>query len=36
MNANNKKISLLSNELKEVSELCRNLKIDKKVYFGRH
>ena len=33
-NANNKKISLLSNELKEVSELCRNLKIDKKELFG--
>ena len=29
-NVNNKKISLLSKELKEVSELCRNLKIDKK------
>ena len=33
-NANNKKISLLSRELKEVSELCRNLKIDKKELFG--
>jgi pyruvate dehydrogenase E2 component (dihydrolipoamide acetyltransferase) len=33
-NVNNKKISLLSNELKEVSELCRNLKIDKKELFG--
>jgi pyruvate dehydrogenase E2 component (dihydrolipoamide acetyltransferase) len=33
-NANNKKISLLSEELKEVSELCRNLKIDKKELFG--
>ena len=33
-NANNKKISLLSKELKEVSELCRNLKIDKKELFG--
>ena len=33
-NANKKKISLLSNELKEVSELCRNLKIDKKELFG--
>ena len=33
-NANNKKISLLSNELKEVSKLCRNLKIDKKELFG--
>ena len=33
-NANNKKISILSKELKEVSELCRNLKIDKKELFG--
>ena len=33
-NANNKKISLLGIELKEVSELCRNLKIDKKELFG--
>ena len=33
-NANNKKISLLSEELKELSELCRNLKIDKKELFG--
>ena len=33
-NANNKKISLLSKELKEVSELCRNLRIDKKELFG--
>ena len=33
-NANNKKISQLSKELKEVSELCRNLKIDKKELFG--
>ena len=33
-NANNKKISLLSKELKEVSELCKNLKIDKKELFG--
>ena len=33
-NANNKKISLLSKELKEVSELCRNLKIYKKELFG--
>ena len=33
-NANNKKISLLSKELKEVSELSRNLKIDKKELFG--
>ena len=33
-NANNKKISLISKELKKVSELCRNLKIDKKELFG--
>ena len=33
-NANNKKISHISRELKEVSELCRNLKIDKKELFG--
>jgi pyruvate dehydrogenase E2 component (dihydrolipoamide acetyltransferase) len=33
-NADNKKISLLSKELKEVSELCRKLKIDKKELFG--
>ncbi|MDC2998234.1 2-oxo acid dehydrogenase subunit E2 [Candidatus Pelagibacter sp.] len=33
-NANNKKVSLISKELKEVSELCRNLKIDKKELFG--
>ncbi len=33
-NANNKKISLISRELKEVSEQCRNLKIDKKELFG--
>ena len=33
-NANNKKISHLSRELREVSELCRNLKIDKKELFG--
>jgi len=32
--ANNKKISLISKELKEISELCRNLKIDKKELFG--
>ena len=31
---NNKKISLISKELREVSELCRNLKIDKKELFG--
>ena len=33
-NADNKKIALLSKELKEVSELCRNLKINKKELFG--
>ena len=33
-NANDKKISLLSKELRDVSELCRNLKIDKKELFG--
>ncbi len=33
-NVNNKKISFISKELKEVSELCRNLKIDKKELFG--
>ncbi len=33
-NANNKKISLISKELRELSELCRNLKIDKKELFG--
>jgi pyruvate dehydrogenase E2 component (dihydrolipoamide acetyltransferase) len=33
-NANNKKISSISKELKEVNELCRNLKIDKKELFG--
>ncbi len=32
--ANNKKISLISKELKQVSELCRSLKIDKKELFG--
>ena len=32
--ANNKKISFISKELKQVSELCRNLKIDKKELFG--
>ena len=31
---NNKKISLISEELRKVSELCRNLKIDKKELFG--
>ncbi len=33
-NANNKKISHISRELREVSELCRSLKIDKKELFG--
>ena len=33
-NANSKKISLISKELKKVSELCRNLKIEKKELFG--
>ena len=33
-NANNKKISFISKELKQISELCRNLKIDKKELFG--
>ena len=33
-NVDNKKILLLSNELKKVSELCKNLKIDKKEFFG--
>ena len=33
-NADNKKISMLSRELKDISELCRNLKIDKKELFG--
>ena len=33
-NADNKKISILSKELKDISELYRNLKIDKKELFG--
>ena len=33
-NANNKNISYISSELKTVSEQCRNLKIDKKEFFG--
>ena len=33
-NADNKKISVLSKELKDISELCRNLKIEKKELFG--
>ena len=33
-NVNNKNISYISSELKTVSEQCRNLKIDKKEFFG--
>jgi len=33
-NVNNKNIGLISKELKEVSEKCRNQKIDKKEFFG--
>ena len=33
-NADNKNISYISNELKIVSDQCRNLKIDKKEFFG--
>ena len=33
-NADNKNISLISNELKRVSEQCKNLRIDKKEFFG--
>ena len=33
-NADNKNISLISSELKKLSDLCRNLKIDKKELFG--
>jgi len=33
-NTNNKNISLISKELKEISDNCRNLKIDKKEFFG--
>jgi len=32
--ADNKSISYISNELKTVSDQCRNLKIDKKEFFG--
>jgi pyruvate dehydrogenase E2 component (dihydrolipoamide acetyltransferase) len=32
--ANNKSISVISKDLKEISDLCRNLKIDKKELFG--
>ena len=33
-NANKKNIKSLSKELKEISENCRNLKIDKKEFYG--
>ncbi len=33
-NADNKNISYIGNELKKVSDECRNLKIDKKEFFG--
>jgi pyruvate dehydrogenase E2 component (dihydrolipoamide acetyltransferase) len=33
-NADNKSISYISSELKTVSDQCRNLKIDKKEFFG--
>ena len=33
-NVNNKNIGLISKELKEISDKCRNLKIDKKEFFG--
>ena len=33
-NANNKNIDQISKELKQVSEDCRNLKIDKREFFG--
>ena len=33
-NANNKKLSSIADELKELSEQCRSLKIDKKELFG--
>ena len=33
-NVNNKNINHISNELKKVSEQCRNQKIDKKEFFG--
>jgi pyruvate dehydrogenase E2 component (dihydrolipoamide acetyltransferase) len=32
--ANDKNINHISNELKDISEQCRNLKIDKKEFFG--
>jgi len=33
-NANNKNLGLINKELKEISDKCRNLKIDKKEFFG--
>ena len=33
-NVDNKNISLIANELKKLSDQCRNLKIDKKELFG--
>ena len=33
-NVNNKNINHISNELKTISEKCKNLKIDKKEFFG--
>ena len=33
-NVNNKNINFISNELKTISDKCRNLKIDKKEFFG--
>ena len=33
-NADNKNISLISTELKKISQKCRDLKIDKKELFG--
>ena len=33
-NVDNKNISLISNELKTISEQCKNLRIDKKEFFG--
>ena len=33
-NANNKNIASISDELKKISEQCRNLKIDKKEFLG--
>ena len=33
-NANNKNVSIIGNEIKELSDKCKNLKIDKKELFG--